>query len=118
MAVVNAHGDQPLLTVKVTSGASLTKEAFCTAAGGFPSAHATGLGVCRFDAASGTVADVIVLGIAVCLVGTGGVTAGDQCEIIDSTGAVTTRTGSYVVVGIALDTASAGQTTRLLVHAY
>jgi hypothetical protein len=117
MAVIVTNVGKPLCVVGVTSAAALKQRTFATAAGVFPSANAKALGVCKWDAASGSAADLVVLGLVEVNVGAGNVTAGDQVVIVGSAGAVTTGSTEAYIVGIALDTATSGYTTRVLVGA-
>jgi hypothetical protein len=117
MAVVVTPVGTPLCVVQVTSAAALKQRTMATAAGAFPSANAKSLGVCKWDAASGTAVDLVVLGLIEVNVGAGNVTAGDQVVVVGSVGAVTTGSTEAYVVGVALDTATSGYTTRVLVGA-
>jgi hypothetical protein len=111
-----AQGNQPLLTWKVTTAQDTVAKAFITAAGAYADA-VTNLGVTRWDAASGKVADVIIYGIATVLCGGTVTAAGDRVEVYGGTGGVQTQS-SGVCVGKALQSGASGDEIQILVHAH
>lgn len=73
------------------------------------------VGVAAFDAASGTTVTVFSGGVQRCIAGTGGVTAG-QLVHSGAAGTVVTHTNGttdYLVVGLALTTATATNTVEI-----
>lgn len=108
--------EQPGLKITLIAAADLSAKQYCfvnadtTAAGSkaaLPSAGGRAVGVLQNKPASGEAAEICVDGISKCLVGTGGVTAGDTVQAL-ATGDITTATTGDYALGIALATGAAG----------
>lgn len=112
----------PGLSITLIAAADLRTSQFCfvnadtTAAGSkaaLPSAGGRAIGVLQNKPNSGEAGTVVVTGITKCVVGTGGVTAGDTVQCL-ADGKVTTVASGKYAVGIALVTGVAGVTVPVL----
>lgn len=103
------------------AAADLSSSQFCAVvtdtAGKAALPGSTGLlatGILQDKPTAGQVGEVLILGKSKGLVGTGGVTMGDHVTALTTTGRiVTAATGNYIL-GIAQDTAAAGEYTTVL----
>lgn len=101
-----------LLCITRTASATLSALRFVTAAGGYPTAGGTALGVTRTSAVNGDLIPVDVLGTTV--VESGGAVAVGPVKV-DATGRVLTHDATNVKVGLALNAvAAAGQQVEVL----
>ena len=108
------QGSYSLLVLNVVAGGALAIARFVTAAGAYPAAGAGARGVTRTSAgASGDLVPLDIVGTAI--VEAGAACTKDAAVMVDSTGRVLDKTSTFVVVGYALNAATAaGQTVEVL----
>lgn len=108
------QGSISLLVLNVVAGGALAVARGVTAAGAYPAAGAGIRGVTRTLAnASGDLVPMDVIGTSI--IEAGGVVTKDAAQMVDNTGRVLDKTSTNVVVGYALNGATAaGQLVEVL----
>lgn len=108
------QGSISVLVLSVVAGGALATARGLTAAGAYPAAGAGIRGVSRTSAAaSGDLVPIDVVGTA--LMEAGGACTKDAAVMVDATGRVLDKTSTNVVVGYALNAATAaGQMVEVL----